>query len=95
MANGFVDYNIDTRTPNAAGVLASFQERSEQARRHPGMRHMQVSYGDDELRPTALERRSAISGVTRDVPLSTRLNVEAATPSALASSRPLILLGSR
>lgn len=41
-------------------------------------------------RPMALERRSAMSGVTRLVPLSTRLSVEAATSSLAASSRPLM-----
>lgn len=42
-----------------------------------------------------LERRKAMSGVTRLEPLSIRLNVEAATPSFSASTRPLMLLGSR
>ncbi len=48
------------------------------------------------VRPNAFERRKAISGLTALLPFNTRLNVEAATPSVVASSRPpLMSLGSR
>ena len=46
-------------------------------------------------RPSALERRSAISGVTLLIPFRIRLRVEAATSNFWASSLPLIPNGSR
>jgi len=50
-----------------------------------------VLYGSQlsEERPSALERRSAISGLIRLVPVRMRFSVEAATSSFPASSRPL------
>ena len=47
-----------------------------------------------EVRPNAFERRNAISGLTALLPFNTRLNVEVATPRVVASSRPLMSLGS-
>lgn len=41
------------------------------------------------LRPSAFDSRKAMSGVTRLLPLSTRLKVDAATSRRLANSRPL------
>jgi len=49
MANGFEDYDIDSRTPNASGVLAEFQRRSEEARAKLGSSLTTVSYGNDPL----------------------------------------------
>src|ERR1035437_5968640 len=46
-------------------------------------------------RPRALDRRSAISGLTPLVPLSTRFSVDAATPRLTASCRPVRPFGSR
>jgi len=49
LGNGFEDYDIDARTPDAAGQLARFQQLSEAARAQPGIQHMTVSYGADPL----------------------------------------------
>ena len=47
--NGYVDYDIDARTPNASGLLAEFQRRSEQARALAGIRQASISYAEDPL----------------------------------------------
>lgn len=49
LANGFDDYDIDARTPDAEGLLARFQRLSEAARVRPGIRQIMVSYADDPL----------------------------------------------
>src|SRR5690606_2143682 len=49
LQNGFEDYDIDARTPDAAGLLAGFQRLSDEARARPGIRHIAVSYADDPL----------------------------------------------
>lgn len=49
LTNGFDDYDIDSRTPNAIGILAEFQRRSEDAREKPGLCLSTVSYGSDPL----------------------------------------------
>lgn len=47
--NGFEDYDIDSRTPDAAAVLADFQRRSDEARTQAGIRHASISYAEDPL----------------------------------------------
>lgn len=49
LGNGFDDYDIDSRTPDASGLLARFQRLSDEARARPGIRHTTVSYADDPL----------------------------------------------
>ncbi|WP_397475488.1 alpha/beta hydrolase [Pusillimonas sp.] len=47
--NGYEDYDIDSRTPDAAGLLADFQRRSDEARAHTGIRRASISYAEHPL----------------------------------------------
>lgn len=49
LTNGYDDYDIDARTPNASGILADFQRRSEEARAHDGVSLATVPYASDPL----------------------------------------------
>ena len=66
LGKGFEDYDIDSRTPDAPGQLASFQQRSEAVQGQQGIQQTTVSYGDhllaaaDVFRPTSGAVRGTI-----------------------------------